>query len=318
MERKQKVSVLITDLDNTLYDWVDHWHQAFAPVFEAARLEHGIEPERFFTEIRAVFKQHGTDEYAFFWEEMPCLREAAGGQAVLSAFDDLIALHRDRRHSGLKPYSGVIKTLETLQAKGTMIIGYTESMACYALPRLRLTGLDRFLTRLYARRSHAVPGGLDAVHVKAYGFEHCHQPAVPSVLTPHDRLKPDPAILRDIVEWTGQPAERIVYLGDNLHKDIEMARAAGILDIHAAYGAVSLDNRFQLDLLNQMSRFDAMAKQPKDDDVQPSHSLETGFAQLLEHLVFTDASHNVEKTSAIKTSSFVEGRASSAERDLLQ
>jgi phosphoglycolate phosphatase-like HAD superfamily hydrolase len=66
---KRDISVVITDLDNTLYDWVEMWYQAFNAMLTKILKEvepKGVIRDRLIPEIRSVHQRHGTSEYAFF------------------------------------------------------------------------------------------------------------------------------------------------------------------------------------------------------------------------------------------------------------
>lgn len=69
----KQVSVAITDMDNTLYDWVEIWYRSFSAMLEHLVKESGIDQDTLEKEIRAVFQQHGTSEYAFVIEELTSL-----------------------------------------------------------------------------------------------------------------------------------------------------------------------------------------------------------------------------------------------------
>jgi phosphoglycolate phosphatase-like HAD superfamily hydrolase len=50
-------------------------------------------------------------------------------------------------------------------------------------------------------------------------------------------VKPNPDILLDIVSDLGASVDEVVYVGDNILKDVFMAQQAGVTDVRAAYGA---------------------------------------------------------------------------------
>ena len=130
--RKRDISVVITDLDNTLYDWVEMWYQAFSAML--AKISADVEPkgvtrDRLLSEIRTVHQKHGTSEYAFLLEELPCLRDAFPNADIVAHFDDAIHSYRRARKEHLKLYPGVLQTLQTLKDAGILVVAYTESMA---------------------------------------------------------------------------------------------------------------------------------------------------------------------------------------------
>jgi FMN phosphatase YigB (HAD superfamily) len=61
--------VLITDLDNTLFDWVDLWYVCFDPMLKKIAEIVDIDVELLKPRIKAIHKRHGTSVYAFLLEE---------------------------------------------------------------------------------------------------------------------------------------------------------------------------------------------------------------------------------------------------------
>jgi len=61
----QRVTVVILDLDNTLFDWVEIWCQSFRAMLDELVQHSGIEREILLSDFKAVFTRHATSEYAF-------------------------------------------------------------------------------------------------------------------------------------------------------------------------------------------------------------------------------------------------------------
>ena len=82
MDAKPVRSVLITDVDNTLFDWVHVWHAAFsamlAELLRLSRLDESV----LLAEIRKVHQRAGTSEYSFLIGELGVLRGPAGETPV--------------------------------------------------------------------------------------------------------------------------------------------------------------------------------------------------------------------------------------------
>ena len=71
-----RYTTLITDFDNTLYDWFHMWHQSFAAMLREVERISGIARSELLPQIRAVHQKYGTSEYAFLLEEVPALQAA--------------------------------------------------------------------------------------------------------------------------------------------------------------------------------------------------------------------------------------------------
>ena len=147
-----KKTVLVTDLDNTLFDWVEIWSEFFghARVDVSRSSLSGVAPEALKREIREIHQRHGTSEYAFLLNELPSLQQAAGGQDVTVVFSDAIEAYRDGRRRSLRLYPTVRETLNTLKQRGCRIIGYTELLAFYTGYRLRKLELDGVIDILFS------------------------------------------------------------------------------------------------------------------------------------------------------------------------
>lgn len=252
--KRPVAELLVTDLDNTLWDWFMAWHSSFAPMLEALSSRSGVDRKQLEAEIRIVHQRRKTTEYSFLLNELPSLRRIHGGGVdLMKEYDDVLhVLNRGRRRS-TKLYDGVSDTLESIKASGVPIVAYTESIAFWTEWRIQKVGLDGVIDVLYSSPDHDWPEGLEKDAIRTlpknhYGLKKTrHQQVPPGV------IKPNPAILAQIAEDYGMKAERIVYIGDSLSKDIAMAQECGVMDVHAAYGVA--DNRENYDLLRRVSHW---------------------------------------------------------------
>ena len=83
---KPTIELLITDLDNTLYDWFDFWYHSFTAMLDQIVAISGIPREKLEPEIKKIYEKHGTSEYSFLIEELePLLAEALFNRGLLWA-----------------------------------------------------------------------------------------------------------------------------------------------------------------------------------------------------------------------------------------
>lgn len=66
--------VLITDLDNTLWDWFDAWYQSFSALLDGLQAVTGFDRELLEAQIRVVHQRRGTAEYSNLIREALCVR----------------------------------------------------------------------------------------------------------------------------------------------------------------------------------------------------------------------------------------------------
>ena len=67
-------TVLVTDMDNTLFDWLGMWQAAFGAMLEHLMADSGVPRATLEAEFFAIHQRHGTTEYAFAIQELPSLR----------------------------------------------------------------------------------------------------------------------------------------------------------------------------------------------------------------------------------------------------
>src|SRR5262245_23264448 len=87
------MTLLITDLDNTLYDWVSYYARAFRALVEVLVEDLGTDREELLDEFKAVHQTHGDSEYPLGVFELPAVRRRFAGltekgvrQALARAF----------------------------------------------------------------------------------------------------------------------------------------------------------------------------------------------------------------------------------------
>jgi FMN phosphatase YigB (HAD superfamily) len=70
--------VLVTDLDNTLYDWVTYFATAFSAMADAVYELTGIPKDRLFGEFKRVHRRYANSEQPFAVLELPSIRRHFG------------------------------------------------------------------------------------------------------------------------------------------------------------------------------------------------------------------------------------------------
>lgn len=283
-------TVLVTDMDNTLFDWLGMWQAAFGAMLEHLMADSGVPRATLEAEFFAIHQRHGTTEYAFAIQELPSLRarHAPDAEDLPGRYAAAIDAYRVMRRRTLALYPGVRETLRAVRAAGALVIAYTESRAYYADYRVRTLDLDGALDYLYSLPDHALPEGVTASQIRRYPPEHYRLRSTVARHTREGTWKPDASVLRDILSDVGAEPAAAVYVGDSLIKDVTMAQAAGVLDVFARYGDVR--SRPGYDLLRRVTHWSpamlARSEGIREADVRPTHVLGDGFAELLDHVEF--------------------------------
>lgn len=282
---RQKKTTLISDLDNTLFDWVELWLNCFSAMLDEIVRISGLEKEVLIPEIAAVHQKHGTSEYSMLIEELPSLRSFLNGRAATDVFSSAIEAYRTQRRKYLVLYPGVKSTLLDLKARGAKIIGYTESMAFYSNYRVKRLGLDGIFDYIFCPEDHVLPEGVSPDQLRYYPAEHYSLEQTIQHFTPRGSKKPDVSVLNSIVESLGLSKAECVYVGDSLMKDIAMASDCQIENAWAKYGQAHKRPEYRLlqDVTHWTAEEVAREQRIRERvDVLPDHTLNNGFYELLD------------------------------------
>lgn len=243
---QRRFDLVITDLDNTLYDWEAFFVPSFRAMLDEVRRISGLDSDELEASFRRVYQRHRTTEYAFAIEELDALggvEPALSPEEVRVKYASAIHAFRETRDRTLQLYPGVRSTLESLHAAGVRLAAHSDSLMGYVSRRLRHLGVDSLFDAVSAPSDHgrpryAVPQGEDAAMARTTHVEFS------SALR-----KPDPATLEPLLRTLGIAPANAVYVGDNLSRDISLATAAGLSSVWARYGAIH-----DMDLRNQLLR----------------------------------------------------------------
>lgn len=224
--------LLITDLDNTLYDWVSFFGKAFEAMAQELTVILGVDRQTLFEEFKVVHRKYGDSEVPFAVFELPSVHKRFGNASwkdLKSKLDPALRAFNSARKRELRLYESVEDTLEQLTLRGIPIIGYTEALPGNAFYRLEKLGIRKFFQRLYALDS---PIGLpsdperDPVPIPQDFIER----------VPRSKRKPNPALLVELCSREQVPLQDVWFVGDSLSRDILMARNAGVTAVWAEYG----------------------------------------------------------------------------------
>ncbi|EKS29922.1 HAD hydrolase-like protein [Afipia felis] len=295
-----KKTALITDLDNTLFDWVELWLNCFSSMLDSIVEISGIEKATLLPEIAAVHQKHGTSEYSFLIDELPSLQAMLKGRPATEVFAESIKIYRLKRREYLQLYATVAEALLIIKGRGTRIVGYTESMAFYSNYRVRRLGLDGVLDFVFCPEDHELPIGLSTEDLRRYPASHYALRYTRQEFTPRGSKKPDAAVLNAIINDLGLSKTSCVYVGDNLMKDVAMAVDCEVCSVWAKYGQAH--KRPEYKLLQDVTHWtreevEREQKIKEREHVQPNYTLEQDFAEILNLFDFGDFHAERTKTA---------------------
>jgi FMN phosphatase YigB (HAD superfamily) len=224
--------LLITDLDNTLYDWVSFFTASFqGMVGELTQLLDTPE-DTILNEFKSVHQKYGNSEQPFAVLELPSVRNRFRGLSrneIVKRIDPALHRFNSVRKRTLALYQGTAETLADLQQEGVKIVGHTEAVLANSYWRIRALGIEEYFSRLYTLE------GKDAIHISPE-TRWTDPPKGFITVVPRDERKPNPRLLADICRHEGADPGTTYYLGDSLVRDVAMAKEAGVTAIWARYG----------------------------------------------------------------------------------
>lgn len=224
--------LLITDLDNTLYDWVTFFTSSFQGMVEELTQILGVDEQQILDEFRTVHQRYGNSEQPFAVLELPSVLRKFPGLTRAELTEKLDpALHRFNsiRKRTLSLYPGSSETFQYLTERGVTIVGHTEAILANAYWRIKTLGVDRYFRRLYTLQ------GMEAIYISEKS-RWIDPPDGFVAILPREERKPNPRLLVDICRREGVEPANAYYLGDSLVRDIAMAQNAGVRSIWARYG----------------------------------------------------------------------------------
>jgi FMN phosphatase YigB (HAD superfamily) len=260
--------LLITDLDNTLYDWVTFFTASFRSMVSELTVVLDIPEDVLLEEFKTVHQRYGNSEQPFAVLELPSLKRkfaSLSRDEVLNKIDPALHRFNSARKRTLTLYRGVSETLTEIRDAGVKIVGHTEAILANSYWRLRTLGIDGYFSRLYTLE------GRDAIHISSES-RWIDPPAGFVTVVPRDERKPNPRLLLDICRHEGAEPSSTYYLGDSLVRDVAMAKEAGVAAIWARYGT-----RYDPDCWTYLVKVTHWT----DDDVIRETSLKTKYGRVI-------------------------------------
>jgi phosphoglycolate phosphatase len=219
-------------MDNTLYDWVGYFVPAVEAMLKQAAKVLEASDEVLRKDLRLVHVTYGNTEHPFALLETKTVQERLPTETPAERYrflETAFMAFNAERAAHLKLYPTVHETLQMVRDRGCLVVGHTEATDVNISSRIRRLGLSELLEAIYAPSFQGPPHPLG-------------NPSRPSAnrislrrLSTAAR-KPAPEIVTRILSEMGVGAQRTLYVGDSLDKDIRMAKDAGVWTAWARYG----------------------------------------------------------------------------------
>lgn len=212
--------ILITDLDDTLYSWIDFYIPAFLAMLNKLSEITEIDTTTLMKEYKNVHIKYGTVERPYSTLELPCIKakyKDYSEEEIKKILGEAFHRFNSERKNRLKLFPGVYDTLKRLNEKEIIIIGYTDSAEENGLYRLKKLGIDNYFKYIYSAESQ-FECPIKDLRVKYVSSK-----------------KPDKNILLKICEEENCDISQVVYVGDSITKDMYMALQAHITSVWVNY-----------------------------------------------------------------------------------
>ena len=207
--------VLITDLDDTLYSWMDFFIPSFYAMINEVHGITGISKETLIKDYKQIHQKHGNVEHPFSTLELPCILNKypnCSTDKIKEILGEAFHKFNSVRKKTLRLFPNVYESLKYLFNKGITIIGYTESSQKNGFYRLKKLDIEKFFKRVYVGEYDSFEANNDKVYTVK-------------------EKKPNPIIIKQIASNEKVSKEEIIYVGDSLTKDIYMAIQAGVTSV---------------------------------------------------------------------------------------
>ena len=284
---KPKISSVIMDIDNTLFDWFDMWYFAFSAMLSSIVTISGFSEKKLKDSIKSIHQKYGTSEYPLVIQEIPDIKKKYKLRDIKIIFAESISKYKHTRDKYLRLYPSVYNTLLDLKSIGCKLICYSESHEFYSKIRIKKFGLDGVIDFLYSPPDTKLP--VDRKQIRSKNDSHYEFEKTICRNTPEGELKPNVNILKSIIKENNLIKNQIIYIGDSLMKDIYMAQGAKIIDVYAKYGS-SKDSRYELlKEVTHWTKEDVEREQKimsQDIDIKPNYTLDSRFDEIYNYFEF--------------------------------
>lgn len=217
------IKMLITDLDDTLYPWVEFFVPAFYAMADEVSRIIETPKKQVICEYREVHKNVHSVEYPYATLLLPSVKKAFpmhNKQQLIDKLNPAFHLFNSVRKKNLRLYPFVHETLAELSKMNISIVGYTESAEENGYYRLKKLGIDSLFEKVYVSNS------------LFHGYDYLNSPIKIEKVS---GSKPNPDLLLQICSNQGYNQNEVIYVGDSLTKDILMAQKAGVVSILCQY-----------------------------------------------------------------------------------
>ena len=221
-------TILFTDLDNTLYNWVDYFGPSFRAMVHALAPKFNLTEEIFKSDLKEVYARKGTIEFLPVLQELDYFNKLSPEKRK-ELLDLAIIVFSRARNKNLETYQGVIPTLKKLSEAGVIIIAVTNAPLYFGEIRLKKLKIDRFFYGIAAWEGKELPDGFNKKSSESKYIKR-------RWIFTKDEIKPNPFAYLQIISDLKISHKLSYVVGDSISKDLNPAKVIGAISIWAKYG----------------------------------------------------------------------------------
>lgn len=230
--------MLITDIDNTLYDFVDVYGRAFRAMVHVLSKEAAVPEKDVYEQLRRLFMEAGTLEFQNLVVNLPLSQHMCGEKKARLRDYARVAFDKTKRKH-LRLYPGMLDVLSSVKNGGVKIVGVTNAPFHFAARRLGDLRVSDLMTGLLAWRGASLSRthflyDEDFVRKQETTFSAAKRRLELAEVFSKEHSKPAPYAFDLVRRHFGDV--RYFALGDSLAKDLAPAKNFGMTTIWAKYG----------------------------------------------------------------------------------
>jgi phosphoglycolate phosphatase len=273
--------LFVTDIDNTLFDWVGYYVVAIRALLAEVEAITRVPIAQLYSEARDVFTAHASIEYPFVVQELPSVIQYYGDDIdgmLKQVVDPARAAFLAAGAPKLRPFADVVATLTELRRRCPRLpcIALTDAPRYVAMWKLNKLGLLPFFDAVYGLPDPRLPTHEKLARVKVdseillkHVSRHNFAFAGKVRILPDEYEKPGTRGLKTVLmdyELDEAPAEvrrTVVWVGDNRRKDVALGKRLGVFTAWAEYGIASAGD------IKALAEFSPLTNIEKNAEIAP-------------------------------------------------
>ncbi len=276
-----KKVVLITDLDNTIYNFMDYFAPTFRGMVHALSSKLNVEEEVLIDQFKTIFKKYNSIEYPFSVQELP-INKNKSDEEIAEIIKVARGAYNRVRNKNFEPYPYVKETLNYLHKSGVLIIAVTNAPYFHALMRLKALRIDQHYDAIVCWEGYPIPDDNYTKDFLRKVNKTKYQTKIKKVWKlPKKELKPNLDGYKQVLNFYSVSPQNTYIIGDSISKDVKPAIELGAVGIWAKYGMEIKEKNLQTVLRITNWTNDKVKKIYKDGSIEPELII-NNFAEIKE------------------------------------